>query len=59
MNAWIARDSSGDLYIYDSKPECCGTYFAGDDVTVVCCLPNKMYPDVTFGNSPLELVINS
>lgn len=57
MNAWIARDSCGDLFLYDKKPECYGDYFMGDDVTFVCCLPDEMYPEVTFGNSPLELVI--
>lgn len=59
MNAWIARNSTGDLYLYDSKPECYGTYFMADDVTFVCCLPKEMYPDVTFENSPLKLVVKS
>lgn len=57
MNAWIARDSCGDLYIYDAKPERYDTYFMGDDVTFVCCLPKNMYHNVTFENSPLELVV--
>lgn len=59
MNLWIARDSNGDLFLYDKKPECYDTFFMGDEVTYVWGLPNEMYPEVTFGNSPLALVIEN
>jgi hypothetical protein len=60
---WIARDKSGDLFFYLSKPELSesGDYFVdvmNDDYDTdygSTELPKEMYPTVTFENSPVVL----
>lgn len=59
MNAWVARDQNGDLYLYEEKPVICGSQYFGPEDGFVCCLPEEMYPDVTFENSPFELIVKS
>lgn len=67
MKIWIARDEDGYLCLYDKKPKLsedikgvwvCGQY---DGLVDVVVLPSKMFPEVTFENSPqeVELVIKS
>ncbi len=55
---WIGRDKSGFLHIYtDGKPNkdamlgiFCGDYHR---------IPRKMYPELTWENSPKELILNN
>lgn len=62
-NLWIARDKSGELYIYAEKPERNGTVFYTRNVKFVNLyksfpmLVSEMYPEVTWENSPKELII--
>lgn len=64
---WIARDKDGSLYLYSAKPYIgnSGICFIcnGDDIFIsdcydcYCRLDEDMFPEVTFENSPKELVI--
>lgn len=52
---WVARDKSGELYLYNEKPECyndCKVWFAGG----ICAkLDNNVFPDLTFEDEPIEV----
>ena len=51
---WIARDKSGELYLYNEKPEFyndCKVWFAGG---IIAKLDNNLFPDLTFEDEPLE-----
>jgi hypothetical protein len=54
MKIWIARDMDGLLYLYDNMPDKRSEYFlpcAGyNDMT----LDERLFPEVTFENSPQE-----
>lgn len=56
MKLWIARNKDGILYLHYSKPERDekeGIYIAG-----LCSpIPYKMFPEVTWENSPREVEI--
>ena len=56
MNIWIARDDSGSLWIYSSKPYMYGLEYMPQVDADLWKLPTEMYPEVTFENSPVELV---
>lgn len=56
MNVWIARDISGSLWIYTEKPYNDGGIFMPQMMGDCWKLPSDMYPEVTFENSPIELV---
>lgn len=55
MKLWIARDKDGSLILYDNTPEKRSEYFlpyAGyDDMP----LDDRLFPEVTFENSPQEV----
>lgn len=56
---WIARDKNGSLAIFDSEPILddnewfSSEPFAGE----YSCINNEMFPEVTFENSPKQLII--
>lgn len=68
---WIARDKNGELYLYPQKPikneewgvysentEAEGIFMIGRDVMYSFIqLDANLYPEVTWENSPKELVI--
>lgn len=68
---WIARDKDGDLYLYSKKPELDNDTFTwGEEDELIFFSPNNrldvscymqidsdLYPEVTFENSPKELII--
>ena len=55
MRFWIARDKDGLLYLYDNMPEKRSEYFLSytgyDDMP----LDSRLFPEVTFENSPREV----
>lgn len=53
---WIARDRDGGLYIYANEPTRSeyGFFYSEGDGEF---LPNVFYPEVTWENSPKELVV--
>lgn len=55
MRFWIARDKYGLLYLYDNMPEKRSEYFLPytgyDDMP----LDSRLFPEVTFENSPREV----
>ena len=55
---WIARDESGCLWIYTLKPVRRISTFAPKDVnTFYNQISGVFYPEVTWENSPKELVV--
>ena len=56
MKMWIARDESGYIYLYDSKPELVadwsGRIWKASDFFE---LSPDSFPEVTFENSPMEV----
>ena len=60
MKLWIARDFDGSLWVYKDKPKKKAHYFCpftesdleGPDYGR---LPHKLFPEVTFENSPKEV----
>ena len=57
MKLWIARDKDNDLYLYDDVPQKCKTHFIQQDYKSVMELSDKLFPEVTFENSPQEVEI--
>ena len=56
MKMWIARDESGDIYLYDSKPELVADWSGGIwKASDFFELPADSFPEVTFENSPMEV----
>ena len=56
MKLWIARDESGDIYLYDSKPERVADWSGGIwKASDFFELQPDSFPEVTFENSPLEV----
>ena len=53
---WIARDRDGGLYIYANEPTRSeyGFFYSEGDGEF---LPNVFFPEVTWENSPKELVV--
>ena len=64
---WIARDKDGDLYLYSEKPKADdnGVFYGEADqnrIFITTSAPwveidSDLYPEVTFENSPKELII--
>lgn len=56
MKMWIARDKSGELWLYQSEPIC-----RNEDESFYptcfedCRLCDEDFPEVTFENSPMEV----
>ena len=60
MKFWIARDSNGELWIYDHKPLKNKDIFESDlnlEKCIASELPSLLFPEVTFWNSPREVEI--
>ena len=58
MKMWISRSANGDLSLHSTEPEkleeagCYTSFFTdGEDYN----LDYKLFPEVTFENSPLEV----
>ena len=50
MKRWLARNKSGNLFMYSSKPEIvCDGYYFGSGQSL---LDVDLFPEVTFENSP-------
>lgn len=56
MRVWIARDDSGQLWAYIEKPYKDGGIFMPQVLGDCWQLPYYKYPEVTFENSPIQLV---
>ncbi len=55
---WIARDKSGDLYLYESKPERGESeWYATDDEQEVFNLPSECFSTITWKNEPRKIVL--
>lgn len=54
---WIARDKDNRLFIYEEKPYKEDEIFACDGCSDYWQLDEKLYPEVTFENSPKQLII--
>lgn len=54
---WIARDKSGELYAYYSKPERCND--CGIWLSNSCSfeIPRRYYPDLSWKDESLETVL--
>ena len=66
QSLWIARDKNGYLYEYTEKPKRRNESFVSDAEDMkewnddnFMLLPDEMYPEVTWENSPFELTIKS
>ena len=51
---WLARDKDGELYAYKYKPQRMTRCYASMWSSII--LDRKEYPEVTWENSPVELV---
>ena len=58
MKLWIARDVDGTLVMSNTLPylpnKCRDFFFYGDNASIFY-LDRKMFPEVTFENSPQEV----
>ena len=56
---WIARDKDGTLNLFGEEPQSDGSVW--DDMTTEGCLfgplDSSLYPEVTYNNSPKELIV--
>lgn len=61
MELWIARDTKGDLFLFDNKPVeedwGNGNVFYECEPEHCWWLGNDTYPEVTFENSPKRVKI--
>lgn len=62
MKMWIARDQDGYLNLFDVKPQKEARFQGKDYIWVVprgymnqMMLDKKLFPEVTFENSPMEV----
>lgn len=55
---WIARDKDGELYLYDAYPKKQTAHFACQFGYTSMLLDEKMYPMVTWENSPVRVELN-
>lgn len=56
---WIARDKDNNLFIYSKRPiKDYNSYLYDDeDILDSIIIPEELYPEVTFENSPKQLII--
>lgn len=54
---WIARDKTGELFCFDNKPYLDGDAWYGTDDSEVSQLNSEFFKEVTFENSPKQLII--
>ena len=53
---WVARDKSGELFAYDSKPKReCYLGFWYSDLNCVGSISRAYFPDLTWEDEPLEV----
>ena len=53
MKRWLARNKSGNLFMYSSRPEIvCDGYYFGSGQSL---LDSELFPEVNFENSPQEV----
>lgn len=62
MKLWIARDEDGDLFLYNQKPSILKNGVDPWDCFQApnkefLAIPNELFPEVTFENSPQEIEI--
>ena len=55
MKLWIARDKSGELYLYDIKPEKHEEYFVEPSGYRSISLDDNSFSEITFENSPQQV----
>ena len=57
MSIWIARNKDNTLEAYSVKPKRRSKSFDSDIADWVCHLSEDEYPEVTWENSPKELIV--
>lgn len=61
MELWVARDADKTLCLYTTKPwKRIGTYYHNNDFDCddeFMTIDNKLFPEVTFENSPRKVKI--
>ena len=55
MRFYIARDEYGNLYLYDNVPVKRETYFQPQRGYDMMKLDDRLFPEITFNNSPQEV----
>ena len=55
MKLWIARDSDGELKLYNSQPMTMTGWFAPQRGFDSLELNEQLFPEVTFDNSPQQI----
>ena len=55
MALWIARDSDGELKLYDNHPMIMSGWFAPQRGFDSLELDEQLFPEVTFENSPQQV----
>lgn len=61
MKVWLARDKFGSLYAYSAEPERRNCTFQANDIInqwVCFKMPDRLFPEVTWENSPKVAYIN-
>ncbi len=54
---WIAKDKTGiSIKVYKDRPIFKGYYFDSPE-GCVCELPKELFPELTFENSPKQIVL--
>lgn len=55
---WIARDKNNYLFLYEQEPIIeDGEMFGCDEYSDYWQIPEELYPEITFENSPKQLII--
>lgn len=57
MKLWIARDKDGGLWLFENKPSYTGSYWKDFFETSIGEFDYRLFPEVTFENSPREVEI--
>ena len=57
MKLWIARDESGGLWMFESKPIKVRESFTQQPLSQIYSIDDNLFPEVTFENSPMEVEI--
>lgn len=52
---WVARDISGELFLYDEKPEFFSDYKVWLADGICAKLDNNLFPDLTWEDEPIEV----
>ena len=57
ISGWVARDESGDLYMYTCKPKKISNLGYWDGHVADVALSNNPFPDLTWDSDPIEVEI--